>query len=113
MEERIENLQRIIKNILASTDEQIQGDLRDSLRLRMSVSENLHGEVKGIQGMVDKDVCCRDVLTQISAIRAAINKVGVLLIENYARNCMGIGEEDKEELEGLEQLIKTLNSFVK
>ena len=46
MEERIENLQRIIKNILASTDGQIQGDLRDSLRLRMSVSENLHGEVR-------------------------------------------------------------------
>lgn len=46
MEERIENLQRIIKNILASTDDQIQGDLRDSLRLRMSVSENLHGEVR-------------------------------------------------------------------
>ena len=45
MEERIENLQRIIKNTLASTDEQIQGDLRDSLRLRMSVSENLYGEV--------------------------------------------------------------------
>ena len=46
MEERIENLQRIIKNILASTDDQIQGDLKDSLRLRMSVSENLHGEVR-------------------------------------------------------------------
>ena len=46
MKERIENLQRIIKNILASTDDQIQGDLRDSLRLRMSVSENLHGEVE-------------------------------------------------------------------
>ena len=41
MKERIENLQRIIKNILSSTDDQIQGDLRDSLRLRMSVSEYL------------------------------------------------------------------------
>lgn len=46
MEERVENLQRIIKNILAATDEQIQGDLRESLRLRMSISENLHGEVR-------------------------------------------------------------------
>ena len=53
--------------------------------------------------MVDKDACCRDVLTQISAIRAAINKVGVLLIENYARNCMGIGQENEEELSALEQ----------
>lgn len=84
--------------------------LRKDILVRL---RKIEGQVKGIQGMVDKDVCYRDVLTQISAIRAAINKVGVLLIENYARNCMGIGEEDKKELEGLEQLIKTLNSFVK
>ena len=84
--------------------------LRKDILVRL---RKIEGQVKGIQVMVEKDVCCRDVLTQISAIRAAINKVGVLLIENYARNCMGIGEEDKEELAGLEQLIKTLNSFVK
>ena len=78
--------------------------LRKDILVRL---RKIEGQVKGIQGMVEKDVCCRDVLTQISAIRAAINKVGVLLIENYARNCMGIGEEDKEELAGLEQLIKT------
>ena len=84
--------------------------LRKDILVRL---RKIEGQVKGIQGMVEKDVCCRDVLPQISAIRAAINKVGVLLIEYYARNCMGIGEEDKEELAGLEQLIKTLNSFVK
>ncbi|EGT3617445.1 hypothetical protein FHH43_14660 [Clostridium perfringens] len=49
MEERVENLQRIIKSILATTDEQIQGNLRETLKLRMSVSENLHGEVRHLK----------------------------------------------------------------
>jgi len=44
----------------------------------------IEGQVKGIQGMVEKETCCTDVLVQISAIRSAINKVGVLMIENYA-----------------------------
>lgn len=84
--------------------------LRKDILVRL---RKIEGQVKGIQGMVDKEVCCRDVLTQISAIRAAINKVGVLMIENYARNCMGLGEGSEEDIAALEQLIKTLNSFVK
>ena len=74
--------------------------------------KRIEGQVKGIQGMIDKNVCCSDVLIQISAIRAAINKVGGLILEDYARNCIGI-EEGSENEEGLENLIKTLNSFVK
>lgn len=72
----------------------------------------IEGQVKGIQGMMEKNVCQKDVLTQVSAIRSAINKVGVLIVENYARNCMGISESD-DNYEGLQELIKTLNSFIK
>ena len=57
--------------------------------------EKVEGQVKGIQGMIDKDICCRDVLTQIAAIKAAINKVGILMIEDYAKNCMGREEGDE------------------
>ena len=74
--------------------------------------KRIEGQVKGIQGLIDKNVCCSDVLVQISAIRAAINKVGGLILEDYARNCIGI-EEGSDNEEGLENLIKTLNSFVK
>lgn len=74
--------------------------------------KRIEGQVKGIQGMIDKNVCCSDVLVQISAIRAAINKVGGLILEDYARNCIGIEEGSDNEKE-LENLIKTLNSFMK
>lgn len=72
----------------------------------------IEGQVKGIQGMMNNNVCCPDVLIQIAAIRAAINKVGALMIENYARNCMGVKEGTEAE-EGLKQLVKTLNTFMK
>lgn len=86
-------------------DELLKKDILVRLR-------RIEGQVKGIQGMIDKNVCCPDVLVQIAAIRAAINRVGVLMVENYARNCMGV-EHGSEEEEGLQQLVKTLNTFMK
>ncbi|MGG5460881.1 hypothetical protein [Clostridium sp. B9] len=53
MEERVENLQRIVKQILATTDDQIQGNLKESLKFRMSVSDNLHGEVRHLKCLKD------------------------------------------------------------
>ena len=39
----------------------------------------IEGQVKGIQKMVDEERYCIDILTQISAIRSAINKVGSII----------------------------------
>lgn len=84
-------------------------------KLRKDISNRLkriEGQVKGIQGMVDKNTCCGDVLVQVAAIRSAINKVGALLIENYALNCLDLGET-VEDHEKIKKLVKTMNNFVK
>lgn len=86
-------------------EEQIKKDIQRRLR-------RIEGQVKGIHGMVDKNVCCSDVLIQVAAVKSAINKVGALMIENYARNCMGVEAESETE-QGLESLIKVLNTFIK
>lgn len=75
-----------------------------SLRLR-----RIEGQVKGIQKMVDSEVCCKDVIVQIAAVRAALNKVGGLMIQNYAINCIGLDDENEE----VEKLIKTMLMFLK
>lgn len=74
--------------------------------------KRIEGQVKGIQGMVERDSCCNDILIQISAIRSAINKVGGLMIENYACNCLNTDEE-KSEPENIQTLLKTINTFIK
>lgn len=74
--------------------------------------KRIEGQVKGIQRMVESDICCKDVLVQISAVRSAINKVGSLMLENYACNCLSL-DEDSEEKEEIKELIKTMNSFLK
>jgi DNA-binding FrmR family transcriptional regulator len=74
--------------------------------------KRIEGQVKGIQKMVENDVCCKDVLIQVSAIRSAINKVGSIMIENYACNCLSL-EDNVEGEEQLKELMKTINTFIK
>jgi len=48
----------------------------------------IEGQVRGIARMVDEDRYCIDVLTQVSAIQAALGKVSLALLDGHARVCM-------------------------
>jgi CsoR family transcriptional regulator, copper-sensing transcriptional repressor len=68
---------------------------KDQLQKRL---RRIEGQVRGIQGMVDEDRYCIDVLTQISAVQAALDKVALGLLDDHARHCvMGAGEDDQAE----------------
>lgn len=71
----------------------------------------IQGQVKGIEKMVANESCCRNILVQVAAARSAINKVGGLVLENYAANCLEI---DEKEMDGnVKELIDTLMMFMK
>ena len=48
----------------------------------------IEGQVRGIAKMVDEDRYCIDVLTQINAVRAALDKVALGLLDGHARHCL-------------------------
>jgi DNA-binding FrmR family transcriptional regulator len=48
----------------------------------------VEGQIRGIQGMVEADRYCIDVLTQISAAQAALDKIALGLLDDHARHCM-------------------------
>jgi DNA-binding FrmR family transcriptional regulator len=59
----------------------------------------VEGQVRGIQGMVEDDRYCIDVLTQISAVQAALDKVALGLLDDHARHCvMGAEADDKANM---------------
>jgi DNA-binding FrmR family transcriptional regulator len=58
----------------------------------------VEGQVRGVQGMVEDDRYCIDVLTQIGAIQAALDKVALGLLDEHARHCvMGAAPDDQAE----------------
>lgn len=56
----------------------------------------IEGQVRGVEGMVGEDRYCIDVLTQISAIQAALDKVALGLLDAHAHHCV-MGAPDGEE----------------
>jgi DNA-binding FrmR family transcriptional regulator len=50
--------------------------------------KRIEGQVRGIQGMVEDDRYCIDVITQISAVQAALDKVALGLLDDHARHCV-------------------------
>ena len=51
----------------------------------------IEGQVRGIARMVEDDRYCIDVLTQINAVRAALDKVALGLLDGHARHCLAGG----------------------
>jgi len=50
--------------------------------------KRIEGQVRGVAKMVDDDKYCIDILTQISAINAALHKVSVQLIDDHIGHCV-------------------------
>ena len=69
---------------------------KDQLLKRL---KRIEGQVRGIEGMVDDERYCIDVLTQIAAVQAALDKVALGLLDDHARHCvMGAGEADQPDM---------------
>ncbi len=66
---------------------------KDQLQARL---RRIEGQVRGVQGMIDDDRYCIEVLTQISAIQAALDRVALGLLDDHARHCV-IGASDPAE----------------
>jgi len=62
--------------------------------------KGIEGQTRGVQKMVDEDRYCIDVLTQISAIQAALDKVALGLLDEHVKHCVveGHGPGSPEEL---------------
>ena len=85
---------------------------RDALIRRL---KRIEGQVKGIQSMVEDERYCIDILTQITAVKSAVNAVGVMILENHIKGCLidaiENNEEDKDAL--IEELISLIARYSK
>jgi CsoR family transcriptional regulator, copper-sensing transcriptional repressor len=84
---------------------------KDELLTRLA---RIEGQVRGVRGMVDEDRYCIEVLTQISAIEAALDKVALGLLYNHARHCMlGEGEGPKDPDDQVQELMGAVGRILR
>lgn len=54
----------------------------------MNRLKRIEGQVRGIQGMLENDAYCADVLTQVAAVNAALNSFSKVLLAEHVRTCV-------------------------
>lgn len=63
--------------------------------------------------MVESEKYCVDVLIQVAAVRAAINKVGTIVFENHSRECLQKAVDETDKDTAIEELLAVLTKFIK
>jgi CsoR family transcriptional regulator, copper-sensing transcriptional repressor len=66
----------------------------DQLVVRLRRAE---GQLRGVQRMLEEGTDCQQVLTQLAAVKAAVDQVGLHLISERLRSCVADGEDDCAE----------------
>ena len=82
---------------------------KDKLQARL---RRIEGQVRGVQKMIDEDRYCIDVLTQIAAIQAALDKVALGLLDGHARTCV-IGAEGELQDERTSELMGAVGRLLR
>jgi DNA-binding FrmR family transcriptional regulator len=72
----------------------------------------VEGQVRGVSKMVEEERYCIDVLTQIGAVQAALDKVALGLLDEHTRHCV-VDADGSERVEKVDELMAALGRFVR
>jgi len=78
-----------------------------SKELLINRLKKIEGQVRGIQRMIESDRNCEDILTQLAAIRSAIESIAALVLNNYLSFCFA-KKEGEQELVDINSLARAI-----
>lgn len=72
----------------------------------------IEGQIRGIRGMVEKDIYCADILTQVAAVNAALNSFNKVLLASHIKTCVITDIKEGRE-ETVDELLSLLQKLMK
>lgn len=96
------------KGCCHKTKERSEKEYKDLLN-RLS---RIEGQVRGVKGMVERDAYCVDILTQVSAINAALNSFNKVLLANHIRTCVAENVRNGND-EVIDELVVTMQKLMR
>ena len=84
----------------------------DELRCLVNCLSRIEGQVRKKKKMLEEDAYCTDVLTQVTAIQAALNAFNKELLANHIKSCV-VEDIRAGKLEVVDDLVSTLQKLMK
>ena len=78
----------------------------------MNRLKRIEGQVRGVEGMLENDVYCTDILVQVSAITSALNSFNKALLANHMRTCVADNIRKGND-DVIDELVTTLQKLMK
>jgi DNA-binding FrmR family transcriptional regulator len=78
----------------------------------MNRLKRIEGQVRGIEGMLEKDAYCTDILTQVSAVNSALNSFNKKLLANHIKTCVADNIREGND-EVIDELVEVLQKLMK
>lgn len=72
----------------------------------------IEGQVRGIARMIERDEYCVDILQQTGALRAAVDAVSILVLEDHVRGCVRIAAERGEADQYVDEVIDVVRRTI-
>ena len=73
----------------------------------------IEGQVRGLSRMVEEDRYCIDVLTQVAAVKAALERVSLILLEDHIGHCVADAIESGEGAAKVKELAAAVERLVR
>jgi len=86
----------------------VSAETRDKLIKRL---QRLEGQIRGVARMIEHDRDCQDILTQLAAIRGASHRISVMVVQEYAKNCLTDLETDTSPDEVVAKMVQALGQL--
>ncbi|MDO4187531.1 MAG: metal-sensing transcriptional repressor [Lachnospiraceae bacterium] len=74
--------------------------------------KRIEGQVRGVEGMLENDAYCTDILIQVSAITSALNSFNKVLLANHMKTCVADNIRNGND-EVIDELVNTLQKLMK
>lgn len=75
--------------------------------------KKIAGQINGIEKMIDDGRYCIDVLQQLMAARAALNKVALMILDSHARSCVIKAVQEDRGEQSIDELMAVIKQFTK
>ncbi len=83
-------------------------DVRKKLIKRL---QRIEGQARGVRRMLEEERDCADIVTQLAAIRGAVHQTSVLVVQEYAVNCLNNPDQQDAPEEMVARLVQALGQM--
>ena len=84
-------------------------DNKEAIQKRLS---RVEGQVRGVARMVEEDKYCIDIMTQINAAQAALDKVATELLRDHTNHCLAKAKTNSEKNKKADEIVDVVNRML-